>query len=146
QSAYGLTEQRLYATALLILLGVIVVWFAGTALRGRRRRFAFGTLIASFTTVTVLYAMNPDAVIARTNMERVRSGDAAATSFDASYVSSLSGDAVPALLAAFPSLPAEARCRISGRLLQRWGPEEPAPLRAWSWSAARAREAVRAHE
>lgn len=145
QDAYGLTEQRFYATALLLLLGVIVLWFAATALRGHRRRFAFGALVASFATVIVLYAINPDAVIARTNIDRVRSG-ADAAGFDASYVASLSGDAVPALLAGFPALSADARCRLSARLLQRWGAEKQAPARTWSWSASRARQVVRRHE
>lgn len=145
QAAYGLTEQRFYATALLVLLAVIVVWFAGTVLRGRRRRFAFGALVASFATVVVLHVVNPDAVIARTNIVRFQSGATAHAAFDAAYVGSLSGDAVPTLLAAFPSLPLDAQCRISRRLLDRFGPDAPASLRSWSWSSARARDAVRDH-
>lgn len=145
QSAYGLTEQRFYATALLLLLAFIVVWFAGTVLRGRRRRFAFGALLASFSTVAALYVVNPDAAIARTNIERAQAGATAHAAFDAAYIGSLSGDAVPTILAAFPSLPAAARCRISRRLLDRFGPESPAAVRSWSWSSARARAAVREH-
>jgi hypothetical protein len=142
QAAYGLTEQRFHATALLILIGVVLLWFAATVLRGRPRGFAFGAVLAAFTTVAVLYAVNPDAIIARTNVARAQSDVGTATSFDASYVASLSADAVPVLLAALPSLPPPAQCAIARKLLQRWPPHTRPPLRQWSWSAARAQRAV----
>jgi hypothetical protein len=142
QAAYGLTEQRFHATALLVLIAVVLLWFAATVLRGRPRGFAFGAVLAAFTTVAVLHAVNPDAIIARTNVARAQSDVGAVTSFDASYVASLSADAVPVLLEALPALPPTAQCAIARRLLRRWPPDQRLPLRAWNWSAARAQRAV----
>jgi hypothetical protein len=143
QHAYGLTEQRLYATAFLILLAVVLVLFVLTVLRGRRDAFALGTLTAVCATLATLFVLNPDAVIARTNVARLATVDAAAE-FDAGYLANLSGDAVPVLLARYPALPAQAQCVIAKRLLERWPPDETPDLRAWSWSAARASRAVAA--
>ena len=43
--AYGLTQDRLYATAVLLWAGVAIPWFAATVLRGRADRFAFGAIV-----------------------------------------------------------------------------------------------------
>jgi hypothetical protein len=145
--AYGLTEQRFHATALLLLIAAVLVWFAATVLRGRRRRFAFGAVLAGLATVAVLHAVNPDAIIVRTNVARHAAAAAAghATAFDAAYATSLGGDAVPVLIAAMPVLPDVERCIVARRLLRRWPPAEGLPLRSWSWSEFRARDVVRAH-
>jgi hypothetical protein len=146
QEAYGLTVSRLNATALLLLLAVVLAWFAATVLRGRRERFAFGALLASFATVAVLFAVNPDAVVARANVSRVTSGAIAAGQFDARYAASLSADAAPVLMAALPSLPADAQCTVARRLLQRWGGDVAADWRSWNRAVSRARHDVRQNE
>jgi hypothetical protein len=144
QQTYGLTEQRVYVTAVLILIIAVLLWFSVTILRGRRESFAFGALLAAFATVAVLYVINPDALIARTNIARLQSGAAGNVGFDVSYATSLSADAMPVLLAALPNVPAESRCRMAEGILRRWPIEERTSFRTWSWSAARARRAVRA--
>lgn len=142
QEAYGLTELRFFATALLLWLAVVLVWLTVTVLRGRRRSFAFGTLISAFVAAAVLQVMSPDAMIARTNISRALSGAA----FDAEYTASLSGDAVPVLLARLPDLSPQARCHVARGLLDRWTSERQADWRSWNWSAARARAAVRGQQ
>jgi len=139
--AYGLTEARFYATSFLIWLAVVLLWFVVTVLRGRRDRFAFGALVSAFVVVAGLQVINPDAIIARTNLARERAGK----ELDAEYIAYLSGDAVPVLIPALPALPMEARCRIAQRLLRLWGGEEELDWRSWNRSAARARAMVRAH-
>jgi hypothetical protein len=146
QAAYGLTEQRFHATALLLLVAAVLFWFAATTLRGRRSAFASGAVLAAFATVAVLHVVNPDAIIARTNIARAHHDPAALARFDASYVASLSADAVPVLLATMPALPADAQRDIARRLLERWPPAAQVPLRTWSWSAAQAARAVRERE
>lgn len=74
QQEYGLTELRVYTTAFIGWLAVVFVWFVGTALRGRRDQFAFGALVAGFALVGILHLLNPDALIARTNMARGLAG------------------------------------------------------------------------
>lgn len=142
QETYGLTEPRFYATAMLLLLGVLLVWFTATVLRGRRKAFAFGTLVAVTATGFVLQAANPQAMIVRTNIAR-GTAQADGQPLDVRYVTSLSADAVPALIDALPALPAEARCEVAQHLLEQWTPGARVPLRTWNWSDTRARAEVR---
>ncbi len=72
QAEYGLSEQRLYPTAFMGWLAVVFVWFCLTVLRGHRERFAFGAMVAGFLLIATLHVVNPDALIARTNMARAR--------------------------------------------------------------------------
>ena len=148
-AAYGLTDDRLYATAFMILLIGVFAWFAGTVLRGVRHRFAFGALMQGFAVLAGLHILNPDAFIVKTNLNR----PVAERPFDAIYAASLGADAVPALIAALPRLNDADRCTIVGKLLDRWstlqsfdsltvtGPVK-ADWRSWNWSRARARALV----
>jgi hypothetical protein len=144
-ASYGLTESRFYAMVLLIWIGAMLVWLAATVLRGRRDVFAFGTLASGLATVALLFVINPDAVIARTNVARMASADAPVR-FDVAYATSLSADAVPVLIEALPSLPGDVQCPLARRMLRRWPPDVAGSIRSWNWSAARASEAVREHE
>ncbi|HET7234415.1 MAG TPA: DUF4173 domain-containing protein [Longimicrobium sp.] len=139
QSAYGLTELRIYTTAFMIWLSAVFGWFCWTVLRGRRERFAFGALTAAVEAVILLHVANPDALIVRVNAARLQ----APVSFDALYATSLSGDAVPALLARMDAVPGDSRCAVADRLLRGWsGADED--WRAWSLGRHGAMNAVRA--
>src|SRR5207249_3166352 len=48
QEIYGQTELRLYTTAFMLWLVVVLAWFALTVLRGQRDRFAFGAVVSTF--------------------------------------------------------------------------------------------------
>ena len=142
QAEYGLTEQRLYATAFMGWLVVVFLWFAVSVLSGRRKRFAFGAMVAGMLLVVVLHGLNPDALIARTNLARAKVG----RSFDARYATRLSADAVPELVAGFPNLNPQDRCAVASGILKRWSFSQPRDWRAWSWSRARAARVVRENE
>jgi hypothetical protein len=144
-ASYGLTESRFYAMVLLIWIGAMLLWFAATVLRGRRDSFAFGALASGLATVAVLFVINPDAIVARTNVARMASEDAPVR-FDVAYATRLSGDAVPVLIDALPALPPDAQCPLARHLLRRWPPDRDRPIRVWSWSAERASDLVREHE
>lgn len=144
-ATYGLTDARLYAMVLLIWTGAILFWLAATVLRGRRDAFAFGALASGLATVALLFVINPDAIVARTNVARVATPNAP-VGFDVAYATSLSGDAVPVLIEALPALPSDAQCRLARHMLRRWPPDGTRSIRGWNWSAARASDAVRAHE
>ena len=139
---YGLSEIRLYATAFMLYLAGMFAWLAWTTLRGARRRFAFGALVQGFAVLGALHLLNPDAFIVRTNLAR----PAGQRPFDATYAASLSADAVPDLLAAFPTLTGAERCAAAGRLVSRWADPAADDWRTWNQSRARARRAVRAQE
>jgi Domain of unknown function (DUF4173) len=136
--AFGLSAQRLYATAFMVLLIGVLAWFAWTVLRGRRDRFVFGSLMQGLAVLAGLHLMNPDAFIVNTNLDRPH----AERPFDAKYAVTLGGDAVPPLLTALPRLVAEDRCIVVRGLLKRWDQAE-VDWRTWNWSRARARSLVR---
>jgi len=136
--AFGLSEDRLYATGFMVLLFGAFAWFGWTVLRGLREKFAFGALIQGFAVLAGLHVLNPDAFIVRTNLHR----PAAERPFDAKYALSLGADAVPPLLEALPSLDESSRCAVATTLLQRWTPEAGADWRTWNWSRSRARRLV----
>jgi len=136
--AFGLSEDRLYATAFMLYLLGIFAWFGWTVLRGRGRSFAFGVLIQGFAVLAGLHVLNPDAFIVHTNLNR----PAAERPFDAKYALSLGADAVPALLEALPNLDPPSQCAIASKLLHRWSAESGADWRTWNWSRSRARRLV----
>ena len=144
-SSYGLTESRFYAMVLLIWIGVTVLWLAATVLRGRRESFAFGTLASGIATVALLFVINPDAVVARTNVARMASANAPVR-FDVAYASSLSADAVPVLINSLSALPQDVQCPLARHMLRRWPPDRDRSIRSWNWSAARASQVVRQNE
>ncbi len=134
QSVYGLTEQRLYTTAFMAWLGIVLIWLAVTVLKDRRQYFATGAALAGFSLIAALNILNPDALIARVNTARALEGN----EFDARYASSLSADAIPALMDAFNNLSHEDRCILSDRLLTRWSMEDKWDWRVWNASRSRA--------
>ena len=139
QEEYGLSEQRLYPTAFMGWLAVVFVWFGLTVLRGRRERFAFGAMVAGFLLIATLHLLNPDALIARTNLARARAGHI----FDARYAARLSADATPELVAGLPALNPQDRCTLASELLKRWLPPENPDWRSWTTARAQAWQAIR---
>ena len=139
QAAYGLTEERVVATALLVWLTVVLIWFWATVSSGRRDRFAFGGLVSAFVFLGVLHIIDPAGLTARHNLDRVD----ATIEVDAEYLASLGSDAAPYLLTHLDELPEESQCLVAGRLLDRWGPDRPADWRSFNRSESLARAAVR---
>jgi hypothetical protein len=138
QDAYGLTEDRLYGSMFIVWLTVVLAWLVATVLRGRRRNFAFGAVVAGLACIVALHVLNPHALIARVNIARATSG----ADYDGKYLTSLSADAVPTLIARMPALPAAERCRVATMLDKRWSGERPGGWRTWNLGDARARRLV----
>jgi hypothetical protein len=132
QREYGLTELRLYATGVMIWLAVVLVWAAATVLRGRRDLFAVGALVSGFAAIFVMNALNPDALIARTNLER--------PNLDLPYLMNLSDDATPTLVKALPSLDPAFRAQLEDELAARRRGQSD--WRTWNWSRSRAQAAL----
>ena len=137
---FGLSEDRLYATAFMGYLAVLFAWFAWTVLRERRQRFAFGGVIQGFAILAGLHILNPDALIARVNLDRA----AQAARLDAPYLANeLSADAVPVLVSRLSRLSREQSCDLATRLMSRWTDQDSGDWRSWNWSRAQARRLVR---
>ena len=138
QQLYGLTELRLYTSVFMGWLGFVFIWFVGTVLWGRAEWFVRGALGVAWIVVLGLHFLNPDALIVRTNVDRAVQGQ----SFDPAYISSLSADAVPALLDALPRLDPAQRQPIAEALIWQWGYSDP----DWRvWNRARAEAHARVH-
>jgi hypothetical protein len=131
---FGLTELRLYATGVILWLAVVSAWFAVTVLRGRRHSFAIGALIVGFAATLAINLINPDALIARTNVTR--------PAVDVEYLAALSDDAVPTLIERIELLPRGQRVLLARELLAR----EPSSGDWRSWNVARSRAAAALEE
>ena len=154
---YGISTDRLYATAFMIWLAIVFVWLAWTVLRYRPRTFALGLVASGFVVLFTLNVLNPDALVARANLARADVGRAGAAGPDLRYVASLGGDAIPMLVSALtaPAVTADTaaasdRCATANFLIEQWSGERRARMaRHWTqWNVARSRatRAVQAHE
>ena len=132
QREFGLTELRVYTTGFMLWLALVAAWLCATVLRGRRRGFAVGALGSGFAAIVAVNALNPDAVIARTNLDGPR--------VDADYLAGLSDDAVPTLVERLPSLSPALRAQIAAQLASR--PDRGGDWRTWNLSRSRAAEAL----
>ena len=132
QREYGLTELRVYVTGVMLWLAVVFVWAGLTVLRGRRDLFAVGALVSGFAAILAINVVNPDALIARTNLNR--------PNLDLPYLMHLSDDATPELVKALPSLDPQLRQQLASELSgrQRSGSD----WRTWNLSRSRAHKAL----
>lgn len=132
---FGLTEDRFFATAFMTGIGVTAFWFGSTVLRGVVHRFLPGAIAAWVVWLGALHVINPERVIVETNLERVAEG----RPLDLDYLSSLSTDAVPALVASAGQLTPTQRTALRTPLSQKAARGE-ADVRAWHYGRARARQ------
>ncbi len=133
QREYGLTELRFYVTGTMIWLAVVFLWAAGTVLRGRRQLFAVGALVSGFAAIFAVNVVNPDALIARTNLDRPK--------LDLPYLMNLSDDATPELVKALPTLEPRRREQLAAELTSR--SRSSSDWRTWNWSRHRAQAELR---
>ncbi|HET6682004.1 MAG TPA: DUF4173 domain-containing protein, partial [Gemmatimonadaceae bacterium] len=154
---YGLSVDRLYATAIMIWLAIVFVWLVATVLRARPRLFAAGMVASGYAVLLALHLLNPDALVARTNLARAGTARPGTAGADPLYLASLGGDAVPVLVSALLSAPpaadaaaAAARCSAAATVLDRWtgerGAQKTGSWTQWNLARNRAVTAVRANE
>ncbi len=106
-SEFGMTELRFYTSVFMVWLVVLFIWFTITVLREQRERFTFGAVLTTMAFIGLLHVGNPDARITEFNLTLQNKQE-----FDATYMTSLSADAVPTLVAALPKLPKSQRCKL----------------------------------
>jgi len=130
--AYGITQPRLYVFAAIAWIGAVFAWFAGTVLRGRPERFAFGALAMFVGGVGILNLVNPDGLIARVNTNRPEK------SMDVTYLRGLSLDAVPELVASLNHLSGDKKEYVLGLLGEKKQELAARHMRSWNIGTARA--------
>jgi len=92
EEAYGFTTLRLYSHAFIVLLAIVFCLLLYKIYKDKRENaFAFRVFISIVLFLTVMNFLNPDAFIARRNIERF----AITGKLDIYYLSHLSSDAVP---------------------------------------------------
>jgi hypothetical protein len=131
---YGLTELRVWTTGVVLWLMCVFVWLCCTTLRGRGR-FAVGAVVLGFAATAALNVVNPDALIARTNLSRPH--------VDTAYLARLSDDAVPTLVSQLSSLRPDLRANLARQLLAR--NENSGGLLGWNASRRSAQAVLLEH-
>jgi len=112
---YGLTPDRLYATAFMGWLAVTVAWYAWAMIRNRLSLFEVGALAAGCLMLFGLHAVNPEGAVVRWNVAQAEAG----REFDVAHALALSDDAVPALVGSLSVLGWVERCQVARGLQQR---------------------------
>ena len=154
---YGISTDRLYASAFMVWLAIVFVWLAVTVLRSRPRAFATGLVVSGFGVLFTLNLLNPDALVARANLARSDLAQGGVAGSDLQYVAHLGGDAMPLVVSALTAgpIPADSagaadRCAAAKIVLDRWTGERRETMgSSWTrWNLARSRgtAVVRAHE
>lgn len=132
--SFGLTELRLYVTGFMFCLAALFIWFGLSVLRGHREHFVAGAFVIGFLSLMALHVVNPDALIARTNLARTQTR----VEMDPAYLSQLSADAIPVLVEA---VSAKADSRIEQAIYDirnRMPGPGKTDWRSWNWGRAHA--------
>ncbi len=133
---FGLSTDRLNATAFMIWLAVVFLALALTMFRRRTRSFAAMAMVSGFATLFALNVVDPELLVARVNLGRA----SGAHGVDYVYLARLGGDAAPTVVDALnASQPSPASCQAAKQLRLRWLREQSG---SWNVGARRGREAV----
>ena len=137
EQAYGYTQLRLYTQGFMIWLVVVLGLFLLGLLRDRPRLFVLGSFSAALIGLALLNIVNPDAMIVRENVARYHADG----KIDADYLSELSADATPDLVASLGLLDNNTRATIKPALeYQHQMLVAAAADQGWpSWQLGRAR-------
>jgi hypothetical protein len=123
QDAYGWTELRLYVAVSIAAMAVTLAALAAFLATDRTRWLGHAMVVIGLVSLVGLNLLAPAAFVAERNLARVidpslvpPDGEA---SLDADYLAVLPDDAIPALVAALPSLPDGERERVLRSLYAR---------------------------
>lgn len=139
EDAYGFSRLRTYTHVFIPWLAALLIATAGLEVLRKQYRFAITLLVAMFGFGTSLAILNVDAFIVHQNVSRAERGE----QFDASYLLSLSQDAIPAMFDAYhqANLSSKDRNALGGMLAcmaKEYVPEEKQPWQSFHLSTDRA--------
>ncbi len=133
--AYGLTQLRFYAVAILLWLAVVFLILVVRLLYPNWSFFTSGYLYSLLAMLLLLNAANPDGLIARVNLHRVTED----RTLDTDYLQKLSTDAIPTILRYEANLSAEDRDELLSTILYD-RTTDTTGWRSWNLSRARAKQ------
>lgn len=134
--AFGLTMLRLWVVGAAVWMGVVLVMIAvrNLGVGSGRDWLLAGATATALVLVLAADLANPEAFVVRHNVDRAAEG----AELDATYLSQLSDDAVPAYTDAARTAPAHLRAELLGSLRC---DDDPTGVAALNLSAARAADA-----
>jgi hypothetical protein len=145
QDAYGWTELRLYVAVSIAAMAATLATLAAFLATDRTRWLGHAMVVIGLVSLLGLNLLAPAAFVAERNLARVTDpslvppdGEA---SLDSDYLAVLPDDAIPALVAALPSLPVQERERVLTLLKARRTElaHEDAYLSPFAWNLGRER-------
>ena len=110
-SEYHLTALRFYSTWFMCFIVSCLLIFVATVVRGIRQRFIISVCLSALMFIAVLNLINPDAMIAKSNIAKLESGQ----HIDKLYLSHLSMDALPVVSQHAINNDAELACKLLKR-------------------------------
>jgi hypothetical protein len=128
ENAYGFTSLRVYTHVFMVWMGAVFLLKAAAIVLERGQIFAFGSFLSLIVALAGFNLLNPDAFIAEQNIQRyLATGTLGATttpadinrrnpSLDTIYLTDMSADAVPVIMAHFNDLKGPERERIGGAM------------------------------
>jgi Domain of unknown function (DUF4173) len=133
EQAYGLTQLRIYTHTCMVWMALVLLLFVVALVTDRPRLFSLGGCASALAYLAILSLANPDAIIVRANIERYLADPSslstaqpeywddreARETVDLSYLTQLSSDATPALVAALPLLDGERQALLRDALALR---------------------------
>ena len=123
QDAYGWTELRLYVAVSIAAMAVTLATLAAFLATDRTRWLGHAMVVIGLVSLIALNLIAPAAFVAERNLARVIDPSLVPPdgeiTLDADYLGVLPDDAIPALVAALPSLPVQERERVTRLLYQR---------------------------
>lgn len=135
---FGLTIDRITAAAVMLWLGLTMILFVLTILRGQTKYFAAGLTVTGLIVAFFLVLANPAALVARVNIDRAISDN---RPVDIYYLLSLGTDAAPVIIDKIEDLSGGARCMAISETLLRWYPKGDEGINqdnGWrGWNASR---------
>ncbi|HVQ44071.1 MAG TPA: DUF4173 domain-containing protein [Candidatus Saccharimonadia bacterium] len=132
EQAYGFTTLRLYSHGFVIFLAVIFVLLLVKILRNQaENHFAFPAFITAIVFLAALNVLNPDAFIARQNLDRFHQTG----KLDGVYFGGLSEDALPEVKTAIDVTTGDTKQQLIDSLATR---SEPSDWQSWNLARSRA--------
>jgi len=108
QDAYGWTELRFYAVAMIAFLGCGLIWAAGLVLVARSRWLPHALVASGIAVSIALNAIGPQGFVTVRNLERAMDPSlvppGGEVALDAAYLSGLGDGAIPPIVEALPRL------------------------------------------